>query len=276
MTAPDSDASTTSPASDAATETDAASPSTAGSDASTDAETSNPSTITPATDAAADADASRPSTAASDASTDAGGLAPSLGSASSFAVLGASTVTCTNTSTVTGDVGVSPGTAITGFAPSCTVTGAIHAGDAVASQAHADLATAYGALKAVSCQHNLTGQDLGGQTLAPGVYCFNTTVGLTGALTLNGGGDSHASWIFQIGTALATGSSSSVVMAGSGKAGNVFWQVGSSATIAMGTAFQGNILASASVSLVSGSNLVGRALAMNAAVTSDHNAVSLP
>jgi hypothetical protein len=152
----------------------------------------------------------------------------------------------------------------------------MHAGDAVAAQAHADLGTAYGALKAVSCQHDLTGQDLGGQTLAPGVYCFNTTVGLTGALTLDGGGDSRATWIFQIGTALSTGSSSSVVMAGSGTPGNVFWQVGSSATIAMGTAFQGNILASASVTLVSGSNLVGRALAINAAVTSDHNAVSLP
>jgi hypothetical protein len=275
---PDANASTTSPASDAATDTDASSPSTSmpTSDAATDTDASNPSTATPTSDAATSADASKPSTAPSDASTGAGAVAPSLGSASSFAVLGASTVTCTNMSAVTGDVGVSPGTAITGFAPSCTVTGTIHAGDAVATQAHTDLATAYGALKAVSCQHNLTGQDLGGQTLAPGVYCFNTTVGLTGALTLDGAGDSNATWIFQIGTALATGSSSSVVMAGSGKPGNVFWQVGSSATIAMGTAFQGNVLASASVTLVSGSNLVGRALAMNAAVTSDHNAVSLP
>jgi hypothetical protein len=202
--------------------------------------------------------------------------APSLGSASTFAVLGASTVTCANLSAVVGDVGVSPGTAITGFDPGCTITGTLHAGDAVAAQAHADLATAYGALKAVVCQHDMTGKDLGGQTLAPGVYCFNTTVGLTGALTLDGGGDSAATWIFQIGTAMTTGTNSSVVMAGSGKPGNVFWQVGSSATIAIGTAFQGNILASASITLVSGSRLVGRAFALNAAVTSDDNAVSLP
>jgi Ice-binding-like len=201
---------------------------------------------------------------------------PSLGSASGFAVLGASTVTCTNLSAVTGDVGVSPGTAITGFAPSCTIAGTIHAGDAIAAQAHADLAVAYKTLGAVACQHDLTGQDLGGQTLAPGVYCFNTTAGLTGALTLDGGGDSSATWIFQIGSAVTTGSNSSVVMSGGGTPGNVFWRVGTSATIAIGTAFQGNILASASVTLVSGSNLVGRALALNAAVTSDHNAVSLP
>jgi hypothetical protein len=202
--------------------------------------------------------------------------APSLGSSVNFAVLGASTVTCTNLSAVAGDVGVSPGTAITGFDPSCTIAGTIHAGDVVATLAHADLAVAYLALTAVACEHNRTGQDLGGQTLAPGVYCFDTTAGLTGALTLDGGGDGNATWIFQIGTAITTGSSSSVVMAGSGKAGNVFWQVGSSATISMGTAFQGNILASASITLVSGSNLVGRALALNAAVTSDDNAISLP
>jgi hypothetical protein len=202
--------------------------------------------------------------------------APSLGAASGFAVLGASTVTCTNLSAVTGDVGVSPGTAITGFGPSCTISGTIHAGDAVAAQAHGDLGIAYESLKAAACEHNLTGQDLGGQTLAPGVYCFNTTVGLTGALTLDGGGDSNASWIFQIGTAITTASGSSVVMTGSGQPGNVFWQVGSSATIATATAFKGNILASASITLVSGTQLVGRALALNAAVTSDHNAVSRP
>jgi hypothetical protein len=202
--------------------------------------------------------------------------APSLGAASAFSVLGASTVTCANLSAVTGDVGVSPGTAVTGFDPGCTISGTIHAGDAIAAQAHADLGVAYGTLAAVACEHDLTGQDLGSQTLAPGVYCFNTTAGLTGALTLDGGGNSSATWIFQIGSAITTGSGSSVVMAGAGKPGNVFWQVGSSATLGLGTAFQGSILASASVTLVSGSILVGRALALNAAVTSDSNAVSLP
>jgi Ice-binding-like len=199
-----------------------------------------------------------------------------LGSASEFALLGASTVTCANLSSVVGDVGVSPGIAITGFDAGCTIAGTIHAGDAAAVQAHADLVIAYGALKAVACEHNLTGQDLGGQTLAPGVYCFNTTAGLTGALTLDGGGDSNATWIFQVGSAVTTASGSAVVMAGSGQAGHVFWQVGSSATTGTGTAFQGNLLALASITLVSGSNLVGRALALTAAVTSDHNSVSLP
>lgn len=243
-----------------------ASTGSAGSDASEGAASVQAPTGPPDSDASPDSGASPAAEAP----------APSLGSASTFAVLGASTVTCANLSAVTGNVGVSPGTAITGFDPGCTITGTIHAGDAVAAQAQADLAIAYGALSAVACQHNLTGQDLGGQTLAPGVYCFDTTAGLTGALTLDGGGDSNATWIFQIGTAITTGSSSSVVMAGSGTPGNVFWHVGSSATIAIGAAFQGNILASASITLVSGSSLVGRALALNAAVTSDDNAVSLP
>jgi len=110
----------------------------------------------------------------------------------------------------------------------------------------------------------------------PGVYCFNTTAGLTGALTLDGRGDSEAAWIFQLGSALTTATGSSVVMAGSGKASNVFWQVGSSATLGTGTKFRGNLLALASVTLVSGTELRGRALALNAAVTLDHNDVALP
>lgn len=200
---------------------------------------------------------------------------PSLGSAAGFAVLGASTVTCTNSSAVTGDVGVSPGTAITGFNPSCTLSGAIHAGDTAAEQAHADLFTAFDDLAASECEHDLTGQDLGGQTLAPGVYCFDTTAGLTGDLTLDGGGNKEGVWIFQLGTAITTAPKSSVVMAGGGSPCNVFWQVGSSATLGTGTAFAGNVLAAASVTLVSGSTLVGRALALNAAVTSDGNDISI-
>lgn len=200
--------------------------------------------------------------------------APSLGAASSFGVLGASTVTCA-ASNVTGNVGVSPGTAITGFNADCAIAGSLHAEDAVAIQAHADLGTAYGALKAAGCEHNLTGQDLGGLTLAPGVYCFDAAAALTGALTLDGGGDVNAVWIFQIGSAITTASSSSVVMAGGGTPCNVNWQVGSSATIGTASAFQGNILAYASVTLTTGSSLVGRALAVNAAVTLDHTNVSV-
>jgi type VI secretion system secreted protein VgrG len=211
----------------------------------------------------------------SDASTSSNAQGLTMGAAAGFAVLGASTATCTNASDLTGDIGVSPGTAITGFNPDCTITGTIHAGDGAAAQAHSDLAIAYNDLTAVACEHNLTGIDLGGKTLAPGVYCFDTSVGLTGDLTLDGGGDSSATWIFQIGSTITTASNSSVIMAGSGVPCNVFWQIGSSGTIGVGTAFQGNLLAAASITLVSGSSLVGRALALNGAVTMDHNNVSL-
>jgi hypothetical protein len=183
-------------------------------------------------------------------------------------------VTCTNASDITGDIGVSPGTGITGFPASCNAGGAIHAGDTAAAAAHAAISTAFEALASQACEQDLTGQDLGGQTLAPGVYCVDTTVGVTGALTLDAGGQSNAVWIFQVGTGLSTSTSSSVVMAGGGNPCNVFWQVGSSATLGTGTTFQGNILATASITLTSGSSLVGRALALNAAVTSDNNSVS--
>jgi hypothetical protein len=201
--------------------------------------------------------------------------APSLGAAASFAVLGASTVTCTGGSAITGNVGVSPSTGITGFNPPCTVAGSIDPGDALAVQAHADLATAYDGLAAAACEHNLTGQELGGQTLTPGVYCFDSTAGLTGALTLDAGGDSTATWIFQMGTALTTATNASVVMAGGAKPGNVFWKVGSAATIGTATAFQGNLVAYATITMVSGSSLVGRALAVHAAVTLDNNHIAL-
>ena len=205
-----------------------------------------------------------------------GASAPSLGAAAGFAVLGASTVTCTGASAVTGDVGVSPGTGITGFNPPCTIAGAIHPGDAQAVQAHADLATAYAGLAAAACEHNLTGQELGGQTLAPGVYCFDTTAGITGALTLDARGNSAAAWIFQMGSAITTATGSSVVLAGGAKAGNVFWKAGSAATIGTATAFQGSLLASATVTMVGGSSLAGRALSVNAAVTLDNNRITLP
>ena len=204
--------------------------------------------------------------------------APSLGAAASFAVLGASTVTCTGPSAVTGDVPAStPGTGITGFNPPCTITGTIHAGDAAATQAHADLGIAYGALAGAACGATTSPvKTFGGQTrLAPGVYCFDTTVGVTGALTTRRRRRQHRRFgIFQVGTAITTATNASVVMAGSGKPGNVFWQVGSSATIGTATAFQGNLLAYATVTLVSGSSIVGRALALNAAVTLDNNSIS--
>ena len=207
-------------------------------------------------------------------SSNAASSAPSLGAAASFAVLGASTVTCAGGSTITGDVGVSPSTGMTGFVSDCHVTGALHPGDDAAAQAHGDLGIAYRALSTYACLHDLTGQDLGGMTLAPGVYCFSSSSGLTGNLTLDGGGDPNAFWIFQIGSTITTATNSSVIMAGAGSPGNVFWQVGSSATIGTGTAFQGNVLAFASITLTNGSSVVGRAMAVNAAVTMDNNVVS--
>ena len=198
---------------------------------------------------------------------------PSLGSTSSFAVLGGSTVTSTGLSVLTGDLGVSPGTAITGFGPG-VVNGTIHAGDAVAAQAQSDLTTAYNALAGLACDTELTGQDLGGKTLAPGVYCFSSSAQLTGALVLDARGDPNAVFVFQIASTLTTGTNASVAMINGGSACNVFWQVGSSATLGTGTAFVGSILAYASITLTTGVSLSGRALARTGAVTMDTNTVS--
>jgi len=197
--------------------------------------------------------------------------APNLGSAVGFAVLGASTVTCTGASAITGDVGVSPGSAITGFPP-CTLTGTLHAADAVSAQAQTDALSAYNDAKGAACTTDLTGQDLGGMTLAPGVYCFSSSAQLTGTLNLNGGGV----YIFQIGSTLTTASNSSVLISNAqpcDASSNVYWQVGSSATIGTGTAFAGNILALTSITLTTGATLQGRAIALNGAVTMDTNTI---
>jgi hypothetical protein len=152
---------------------------------------------------------------------------PMLGSAQAFAVLGASTVTSTGPSTVTGDLGVSPGTSITGLPPG-TMTGTLHAGDAVALQAQSDLTAAYNALAGAACTVTMTGQDLGGNTLRPGVYCFAASAPLNGILTLDAQGDPNAVFVFQIGSTLLAAINSSVrVINGRGRP--AFWQVGSSA-----------------------------------------------
>ena len=198
---------------------------------------------------------------------------PLLGTASSFAVLGGSTVTSTGLSLVTGDLGVWSGTAITGFPPGIVI-GTIRAGDDVAAQAQSDLTTAYNLLAGLPCNTDLTGQDLGGKTLAPGVYCFSSSAQLTGTLFLDAQGNSNAVFIFQIASTLTTASNSSVVMMNGGRVCNVFWQVGSSSTLGTGTVFAGNILALASITLTTGVNLSGRALARTGAVTMDTDTVS--
>ena len=200
--------------------------------------------------------------------------APSLGAARSFAVLGASTVTNTGLSVITGALGVSPGTAVTGFGPGLVASGTIHSADAAASAAQEAVTTAYNSLTDMACTQDMTGLDLGGQALTPGVYCFSSSAQLTGTLTLNAQGNPNAVFVFKMGSTITTASASSVVLTNGGSAGNVFWQVGSSATLGTGTSFAGNILAMASITATTGVRVNGRALARNGAVTLDTNAVT--
>lgn len=205
-----------------------------------------------------------------------------LGTSGNFAVLAGSTVTSTGLTAINGgDVGVSPGTAITGFPPGIVTPPFTTMGnDAQTMQAENDLTTAYNAAAAFTPSQTLTGENLGGLTLTPGVYFFSSTAQLTGTLTLNDEGDPNADFIFQIGSTLTTGANSSVVTINGGSAapgGNVFWQVGSSATIGGDTAFEGNILALTSITLDTGATeLDGRALAINGAVSLDDNAITAP
>jgi hypothetical protein len=196
-----------------------------------------------------------------------------LGSAASFAVLAGSTVNNSGSTVLTGDLGVSPGAAITGFGPGI-VTGHTYSGGAVAAQAQSDLARAYTDAAAQTGAIDLTGVDLGGLTLTPGVYHFATSAQLTNSLTLNAQGDPNALFVFQIGSTLTTASGASVAFENGGSGGAVFWQVGSSATLGAGTAFAGSILALTSITLDSGATLAGRALARTGAVTLDTNQIA--
>jgi serine protease AprX len=200
--------------------------------------------------------------------------APSLGSAQRFAVLGASTVTNTGSSVITGDLGVSPGTAVTGFAPGHVLSGTIHSADAAAVAAQNDIAAAYDSLVGEACTQDMTGRDLGGQTLGAGVYCFSSSAQLTGTVTLDGQDNAKAVFIFKIGSTLTTASASAVALTNGASPGNVFWQVGSSATLGTATSLAGNILALTSITLTTGARVTGRALARNGAVTLDTNAVT--
>ena len=200
--------------------------------------------------------------------------APGLGAAASFAVLGGQTVTNTGPTTIFGDLGVSPGAAVTGFPPGSLAAGATHAADALALQAQSDVTIAYDALAAQACTADITGQDLGGQTLTQGVYCSTSATQLTGALTLDAQGNAAAVFIFKMASTLTTASASSVSVINGGTGCNVFWQVGSSASIGTTTQFVGNILALTSIALQNGASVFGRALARNAEVTMDTNFVS--
>lgn len=200
--------------------------------------------------------------------------APTLGTAQSYGVLGGSAVTNTGPTVVIGDLGLSAGSAVTGFPPGI-VTGTIHAADAAALQAKNDVTTAYINLEGQTCDFGPLGPtDLAGQTLVPGVYCFSSTVENSGVLTLDAGGNNNAVWVFKMGSTLKTGPGSSVIVINGGQDCNVFWQVGSSATLGTTTNFVGNILTLTSITLTTGADISGRALARNGAVTLDSNVLT--
>jgi hypothetical protein len=196
---------------------------------------------------------------------------PRLGTAANFAVLAGSTTTNTGPTVISGGIGLFPGTAVTGYPPGhATVT---HKTDAVARGAKDALVTAYNDLASWRPTRSLTGQDLGGLTLTPGVYTFSSSAQLTGTLTLSGNGI----FIFRTGSSLTTGSNSRVVVTNGANGCGVYWKVGSSATLGSGTQFKGTIVALTSITMVTGATILpGRALARNGAVTLDSNRISMP
>ncbi len=203
--------------------------------------------------------------------------APELGTLVNFAVLAGSTVTNTGPTLIFGDLGVSPGNAVTGFPPGTVVApGVFHVADAAALQAQVDLTNAYINLFNRPATFDLTGQNLGGRVLVPGVYNFSSSAQLTGLLTLNGLNNPNSVFIFNIGSSLTTASASAVALINGAQGGNVFWRVGSSATLGTTTAFTGNILAQASITLNTGATITcGAAWARTGAVTLDSNMISL-
>jgi outer membrane autotransporter protein len=195
----------------------------------------------------------------------------------SFAILAGSAITNTGPSVIAGNVGVSPSGAITGFPPAIvTAPFAIFQADAVASRAQSDLTTAYNVLAGRPATADLTGQDLGGLTLIPGVYSFSSSSQLTGTVTLDAKGDPNAVFIFNIGSTLTTGTASSVKLINGAQGANVYFRVGSSATLGAATLFAGKIFALTSITLVTGAEIsCGSALARNGAVTLDTNVISV-
>lgn len=200
---------------------------------------------------------------------------PPLGTLQTVAVLGGQSVTNTGPSLINGDLDLSPGTSVTGFPPGI-VNGAVHVGtDPVGAQAQADLTAAYNNAAGQAPDGTITA-DLGGQTLVPGVYNSSTSLGLTGTLTLNALGNPNAVWVFQAGSTLTTASASTVALINGASPCNVFWQIGSSATLGTNSNFTGTIMAEASITATTGTIIAGRALARTGSVTLDTNTITRP
>jgi hypothetical protein len=204
-------------------------------------------------------------------------LGPSV---DTFGVLAGSTVTNSGPTVVIGNLGVSPGTAVTGFtgiAPGGPgiVSGAIHSADAFAALAQNELTAAYNAAAGAASTATKAG-DLGGQTLFAGVYTSSSSLGITGTLTLDAQGNPNAQFIFQIASTLTTATGSNVLLINGAQPSHVFWQIGSSATLGTSSSLSGNILALSSISLGTGATLQGRALARNGAVTLLSNTITSP
>jgi hypothetical protein len=204
------------------------------------------------------------------------GPAPALGAAAPFGAFAAATLTNTGNSIVNADVGLTPGTSVTGFPPGI-INGTLFlepGQHAQLQQAKLDAQAAYNDLEGRPC--NTTSPNLN-STLAPGVYCFPSSASLTTALVLDGQGNANAVFVFQIPTTLITATGSSVTLINGASAKNVFWQVGTSATLGTNTAFQGTIIANTSVTMNTGASIVkGRAMALNGAVTLDTNVITKP
>jgi hypothetical protein len=200
-----------------------------------------------------------------------GATSVGLGKAASFSVLGGSTITNTGLTTMFGDLGLAPGSSVTG-AP--VVLGAEHVDDAVANEAKSALTTA-ATTAANEASNGSAGEDLAGHAFLPGVYTASSSLLLSsGSVTLNAQGDPNAVFIFQIGSTLTTGSDTSVSLINGAQACNVFWQVGSSATLGTGTHFVGTIMAADSITANTGATIHGRLLAQTAAVTLENNTIT--
>jgi hypothetical protein len=199
-----------------------------------------------------------------------------LKSAAPNGVMAGTAFTCVIGGTINADIAISPGSTVTGFPP-CVITGTRHLADATAAQAQLDLTAAYNTLAGLPCSatNTIGTTNIGGTTKAAGVYCSASSIGVTGTLTLDGGGDPNATFVFQAGSALTT--AGNVVLINGAQAKNVYWQVGSSATIGTASQWQGNILALTSITLVDNATLLGRALARNGAVSlGTNNVINLP